>query len=74
MGAMSTTYAPIGDRVRAHRTALNLSQADLAIAAGVSRSTVLRIEGGQLIPTVPTLAALADALQCGLDDLTRAPQ
>lgn len=37
----------IAERVRISRKTLNLSQADLARVAGVSRATIARIEGGE---------------------------
>jgi len=44
------------------RKAKNMTQADLARAAGVSRATVAQIEGEDVDPKLSTLALLADAL------------
>lgn len=53
--------AELGRRVSQHRIALNLTQAEFADRAGVGRSTVQRIEGGesiQLLSFVKILRAL----------------
>lgn len=53
--------AELGRRVAEHRVALDLTQTQLADAAGVARSTVQRIEGGesiQLVSLVKLLRAL----------------
>jgi putative transcriptional regulator len=41
------------NRVREHRTERGLSQADLASALGVSRQTVISIENGRYLPSLP---------------------
>jgi putative transcriptional regulator len=45
--------------VRSHRSDRGLSQADLARALGVSRQTVIAIEQGRYLPTLPLAFALA---------------
>ncbi|GEM_PF-467349 len=49
-------------RVRALREAQNLTQEQLAAAAGIGRVTLVRIENGEQSPRFETLAALAQAL------------
>ncbi len=51
---------------REHR---GLTQAKLAAAAGIKKSYLSQIEGGQRKGTVATLRALARALNVDLDDL-----
>jgi transcriptional regulator with XRE-family HTH domain len=46
----------------AARTAMNMSQDQLAEAAGISRATVVQLESGEGDPRLSTLAALATAL------------
>jgi DNA-binding XRE family transcriptional regulator len=58
-----------GDRLRAHRLAAKLSPAALGRRAGVSCSTVQRLEQGGGSPTPGTLAKLARALGIGVGDL-----
>lgn len=45
--------------VRHHRSEARLSQADLAKALGVSRQTVIAIEQGRYLPSLPLAFALA---------------
>ena len=52
----------ISDVIRARRTALGLSQADLAKAAGVSLRQLARYEAGEQQPVLSAAVALADAL------------
>ena len=41
------------NRVREERTEVGLTQADLAAALGVSRQTVISIESGRYLPSLP---------------------
>lgn len=59
----------IGLAARASRTALGLTQADAAERVGINSEFYARIERGQTLPSVPTLAALADALGVSADRL-----
>lgn len=52
-----------------YRTARNLTQGELASAAGLSRVAYRNIETGEAAPRSSTLQALADALQISLQDL-----
>ncbi|HJR40094.1 MAG TPA: helix-turn-helix transcriptional regulator [Nocardioidaceae bacterium] len=45
--------------VKALRTEKGLSQADLAVAMGVSRQTVNSIETGRYLPSLPLAISLA---------------
>jgi putative transcriptional regulator len=47
------------NRVREQRTQQGLSQADLAAALGVSRQTVISIENGRYLPSLPLAFAIA---------------
>lgn len=49
----------IGSRVRSHRRSRGWSMRELARRAGVSQPFVSKLEGGQLLPSLPTLYALA---------------
>jgi transcriptional regulator with XRE-family HTH domain len=78
---MSTTTTPlaesIGARIRTRRRATDgMSVTDLAKAAGISRQALTRVELGQQLPTIETLVALAEALDCEAADLlpTRKPR
>jgi transcriptional regulator with XRE-family HTH domain len=56
----------IGAQVRALRTALGMTLADLARAAGVSAGMLSKIENGQTSPSLATLQSLAAALNMPL--------
>ena len=47
------------NRVREQRTQREMSQAELAAALGVSRQTVISIEGGRYLPSLPLAVAIA---------------
>lgn len=56
------TELEIGRRIREARKALGLRQSDLADRVGISGSHLSDIERGALMPTIPTLRRLCDAL------------
>jgi len=60
---------PVGERIRALRTARKLTQEQLAYRAGVSVGTIARIERGATRPTLETLERLARALDVSVADL-----
>jgi transcriptional regulator with XRE-family HTH domain len=65
---------PIGANLRKLRRAADLTQQQLAVAAGLSVSVVSQIEqGSNPDPRGSTLAALAASLKVTVDDLLRAP-
>ena len=47
------------NRVREQRTQRGLSQADMASALGVSRQTVISIESGRYLPSLPLAFRIA---------------
>ncbi len=55
--------------VRGARTALDLTQAELAAAAGVTRQTVVAVEAGDYAPSVYLALALADRLGRSVEEL-----
>jgi len=55
--------------VRGARTAMGLTQADLAAAAGVTRQTVVAVEAGDYAPSVYLALALAERLGRSVEDL-----
>ncbi|MER5914267.1 helix-turn-helix transcriptional regulator [Streptomyces sp. NPDC001982] len=56
----------LGQLVHDRRTALGLSQAELAERCGMKQPQISRIEGGGTVPTIPLLRRLADALEAEL--------
>ncbi len=59
----------LDNRVKPLRQARGWSQADLAEAAGLSRTGVSAIEGQRLVPSVAAALALAKALGCTVEEL-----
>lgn len=58
-----------GGRVREHRLGRGWSQVELAGKAGVSYSTVQRLEAGRFHPAMSTVKGLAKALGVKVDEL-----
>ena len=63
-----------GDRVRARRYDLDLSQEALAHRAGLQRAYIGQLEAGMRSPGLETLAKLARALEMDAADLVRGLQ
>ena len=61
--AMEKLYAEIGGRMRSLRTALKLTQAQIAEMAGIDASFYGQIERGANIPSLKTFLAIASALR-----------
>lgn len=61
----------VGTRVRRLRQERNISAEQLAVAAGVSVSTVSRLELGNKLPKIPLLEAIARELGTDAPSLLR---
>ena len=59
-------YRRIAQRVIDRRTALALSQRELADLCGTTQSAIARLERGARPPRIDTLLTIADALDCEL--------
>jgi transcriptional regulator with XRE-family HTH domain len=57
----------VGQRIRSAREQVGITQLQLADRMGVSQPVIAALESGRGNPTVGQLAAVADALQVGLD-------
>lgn len=60
--------------IKDRRTALGMTQEDLAARVGVERPAIALWEAGARTPTTDKLPALASALECGIDALFRPPE
>ena len=70
MDDVGTTNRPsLGDRIRARRTAMGLTLAEVAEAAGLSLPYVSNLERGRGNPTLDALRSVATALQQTVTDL-----
>jgi transcriptional regulator with XRE-family HTH domain len=61
--------APVGERLRQHRTDAGMSLRGLACDVGVSPSLISQIEHGKATPSVATLCAIVSLLDVSLDEL-----
>ena len=62
------------NRVREMRSERGLSQVELAAALGVSRQTVISIEGGRYSPSLPLAFQIARFFDSTVDDMFDASQ
>ena len=69
MGCVDVNCRIIGINVSLHRYRLNLTQAQLAEKAGLSKQFVCNIECGRAIPSIETLLSLCYALNVTSDAL-----
>ena len=59
----------LGNRLKEARVRLNLTQAELALMAGVSRKTINTVENGIFIPSTVLALALARCLEMSVEEL-----
>ena len=59
----------IENLVKEFRTSAGMTQQDLADAAGVSRQSVISIERGRYVPSLPLALKMATIFRCSTDDL-----
>ena len=59
----------VNNLVREHRNRRSMTQRDLAEAAGVSRQSIISIERGRYMPSLPLALKLAAILGCSTDHL-----
>ena len=71
MGNADVNYKLIGLNVSIHRHRLNMTQAELAEHAGMSKQFVGNIECGKAIPSLNTILSLCLALDVTPDALLR---
>jgi putative transcriptional regulator len=63
----------VSNTLRVQRAIRNLTQADLAERAGITRASVNAIEGGRMVPSILLALKLARALGASVDDLFGLP-
>jgi transcriptional regulator with XRE-family HTH domain len=62
----------IGEVIQQLRLQSGLTQEELAVKSGVSYTSLVKIERGQVEnPTIKTIQKLASALEVGVDELLR---
>ncbi len=57
------------NRIREERSQIGLTQADLAASLGVSRQTVISIESGRYLPSLPLAFRIARLFEVPLEQL-----
>ena len=67
--AAPVDFPRIGEEIRREREALNLSQIGLAYKAGVSFTTIRRIEQGLVTPRPATLTVIRMALAAEAEEV-----
>ena len=63
------TFTSVRNRVREQRALRGLSQAELAAALGVSRQTVISIENGRYLPSLPLAFRIARFFDQAVDKM-----
>jgi len=71
---LETTLAGVGPRLRAIRTDRGRTLAEVSREAGISVSTLSRLESGERRPALELLLPLAQVYGVPLDDLVGAPE
>lgn len=64
-------FSGLGDALRAHREARDLSQEEVAETGGVALGTVNKIETSKRLPDLRTLGSILDGIGIRLSDLAR---
>ena len=72
--AITATLDQVGPRLRRVRTQRRMTLTSVALASGISKSTLSRLETGQRRPTLELLLALSHVYRVPLDDLVAAPE
>jgi transcriptional regulator with XRE-family HTH domain len=70
-GSRPHLHARFGERLKEARHKAGLTQAALAVAAGLTQQYVAKIEAGQINPTLATMAAVARVLGTEIGDMLR---
>jgi putative transcriptional regulator len=59
----------VANNVKDHRKSTGITQEDLAGAVGVSRQTIISIERGRYIPSLPLALRIAGFFGCSTDEM-----
>jgi putative transcriptional regulator len=59
----------VANSVKEQRRLAGLTQEDLAHAMGVSRQTIISIERGKYVPSLPLALKIARYFKCSTDDI-----
>ncbi|MBE2222616.1 MAG: helix-turn-helix transcriptional regulator [Anaerolineae bacterium] len=59
----------VTNQIKQYRSERGLTQQDLAQLAGVSRQSIISIEQGRYVPSLPLALKIAQVFECSTDDL-----
>lgn len=59
----------VANHLKAYRIRFGLTQKDLAELAGVSRQSIISIENGRYVPSLPLALKFAQIFNCATDEL-----
>lgn len=59
----------VANQIKDYRTQFGLTQKDLAEMAGVSRQSIISIEQGKYVPSLPLALKFAQIFNCATDEL-----
>ena len=59
----------VNNQIKRYRSERHMTQQDLAKLSGVSRQSIISIEQGRYIPSLPLALKLAQIFECATDDL-----
>ncbi len=59
----------VENQIKKYRTQFGLTQKDLAEMAGVSRQSIISIESGKYVPSLPLALKFAKIFNCATDEL-----
>ncbi|HPQ39331.1 MAG TPA: helix-turn-helix transcriptional regulator [bacterium] len=59
----------VTNKIKFHRQQAGMTQSDLADCAGVSRQSIISIEKGQYVPSLPLALKLAQIFKTSTDNL-----
>ncbi|MCB9418722.1 MAG: helix-turn-helix transcriptional regulator [Ardenticatenaceae bacterium] len=59
----------VENQIKNYRTQLGLTQKELADLAGVSRQSIISIEQGKYVPSLPLALKFAQIFNCATDEL-----
>lgn len=66
---MGKSTRRVTNRLRELRQLAGITQQELADAAGITRQTVIAIEGGKYSPSLEVALLIAETLQAGIDQV-----
>ena len=69
MNTMSSNLYIMQNQVREQRRLMGLSQVELAVELGVSRQTIIAIEGGKYSPSLPLAFRIARFFDVPVDKM-----